>query len=160
VQIPLIPQGSIFHHGERFKLNKIKNVPDLTGPVITEGEPHATKPIGDKKIFRKSTTSFLLGILAVALPFIMVPLGYLIYFPGANDDSLGYYIGFAVILWFIFALVGFLNGIQALKYIKHHPDEYGGKGYATTGIVLTSIILGFLAIIFLALLIAVIGAIA
>jgi len=103
--------------------------------------------VAEKKTYWKAIVSLLLGLLLIFLPIGLTTIGYAIFYPGASDAYLGTYIAAAAILWFICALIAFIEGIQALKYIKKNSDKYEGRGDAIAGIVLSSIVLAIFSII-------------
>ena len=115
------------------KMNSIVESKVLPADTLSNGQPAKI----DKTL---ANTSLTLGLVAIIMPFVLTPLGYALYPPGADDSTLAGYIAACVILWFIASLVGFICGIRALHKI-HNSPAFGGRASAIAGIILCSIAL-------------------
>ena len=131
-------------------------LPDFTSPIPAARDTIPQKPMGEKHIYGKSTTSFILGLLSILIPLVLYPLGFVIFFPGASDAGLPAYIIICLLIWFIVALNGFVTGIKAVKYISRHHDKSGGLGLAIIGVILSGAIVAFFGILLLVILFALI----
>jgi type IV pilus assembly protein PilA len=83
-----------------------------------------------------AVVSLVLGILGFP-PIVFVVMGFLAGVLGATFGIGGGMIGVLIPLsWIPTALI---SGIVALRRTKKSPQEYGGKGFAITGIILSSL---------------------
>jgi len=148
IESPVIPSTSVAVNTFSNNIKRKLILKDLVSRVNVGGDSLSNRKIKEKQVDGRSKVSFWTGVSLFLLPMAMIPLGYDVFYPaGASDYTLGAYIGFGFLVWFILAIISFTSGITAVKEIKKHSDTLTGSGEATVGIVLSSIVLAFFALV-------------